>query len=434
MPFTRHAALILVPVLLLAGIAVFGLVEYRHAITAEAREVATRWTEQSEPLFAHLEAAVEALPQTILYDDLPQAAGAASPAVDRLEKATAAGDAVALRGLVDSPGRTASGLPVRVLAAWRLLDLGGGISDAERLAGLAIHEAPSAISAPVVQALLERFPDPSGRTDWAGEWQSSEARRAVLASDPGASGFVGTPDGPALLLGGKVLTAPELRSTATALVADQRTFLPEWMTLDLVARDTSLVFPIGDPFVAGGSPLRVDVGIGDPQALYARYWRLFWWAAALIACALGTAVTGIVLAARSLARERRLGELKSQFVASVSHELRTPVASIRLMADALDGGKVDGDTAMNFHRLMSQEGARLSSLIENVLDFARIEEGRKDYAFAETDLGALVRDTIGLVAPVAGEREVAIDCQIEDPDGSRAPVLDSVAIQQALVN
>jgi two-component system phosphate regulon sensor histidine kinase PhoR len=176
----------------------------------------------------------------------------------------------------------------------------------------------------------------------------------------------------------------------------------------------------------------MDIGIRDSKILYGRYWRTVWWITALISCALLTAVAGMWLIQRTLRRERRLGELKSQFVASVSHELRAPVSSMRLMADALDSDQVDEETQQQFHRLMSKEGARLSTLIENVLDFARIENGSKNYSFVETDLRGVVRDTVSLMELVATERRVLIE--IVATDELHAHSVDLPAIQQALIN
>jgi signal transduction histidine kinase len=98
----------------------------------------------------------------------------------------------------------------------------------------------------------------------------------------------------------------------------------------------------------------------------------------------------------------------------------------------LDSHQVDEETQQQFHRLMSKEGARLSALIENVLDFARIEEGRKDYSFVETDLRGVVRDTVSLMELVATERKVTIEtAATEEP---HAHSVDPPAIQQALIN
>jgi signal transduction histidine kinase len=176
----------------------------------------------------------------------------------------------------------------------------------------------------------------------------------------------------------------------------------------------------------------IETGPREKGWLLRDYYRLVWWAVALIGTALLTSIGGLWLVRHTLERERKLGEMKSQFVSSVSHELRAPVGSMRLMAEALASGKVSGPPADEFHRLMASEGARLSGLIENVLDFARIEQGRKRYAFAETDVGALVRDAVKLMTPQAEERRQKILTDLRPLPF--VPQVDAPALQQALIN
>jgi signal transduction histidine kinase len=133
---------------------------------------------------------------------------------------------------------------------------------------------------------------------------------------------------------------------------------------------------------------------------------------------------------RTLHRERQLNEMKSQFVASVSHELRAPVASIRLMADALEAEKVPPETAKEFHRLIAREGARLSTLVGNVLDHARIEQGRKVWKMEPCDLTLLVADTVRVMEPLAQEKRVTLEQELSAVEATA----DADAIQQALVN
>ena len=102
------------------------------------------------------------------------------------------------------------------------------------------------------------------------------------------------------------------------------------------------------------------------------------------------------------------------------------------MADALEGGKIEERTAGEFHRLISREGARLSTLIENVLDFARIEQGRKRWHMEEADLRTLIESTVALMEPLARERRIAL--VTGDLPETASARIDPGAIQQALVN
>jgi signal transduction histidine kinase len=106
-------------------------------------------------------------------------------------------------------------------------------------------------------------------------------------------------------------------------------------------------------------------------------------------------IGGILLTYRNISREMNLARLKSDFVANVSHELRTPLALIRLYAETLEFGRVNAkEKYQEYFRIIREESERLSALINNILDFSRIEAGRKEYEFKETDLPELVRSTL----------------------------------------
>jgi signal transduction histidine kinase len=104
---------------------------------------------------------------------------------------------------------------------------------------------------------------------------------------------------------------------------------------------------------------------------------------------------GVYMAYRNISREMNLARLKSDFVANVSHELRTPLALIRLYAETLELGRLTAqEKYQEYFRIIREESERLSALINNILDFSRIEAGRKEYDFKQTDLAELVRSTL----------------------------------------
>jgi signal transduction histidine kinase len=106
-------------------------------------------------------------------------------------------------------------------------------------------------------------------------------------------------------------------------------------------------------------------------------------------------IGGIFLTYRNISREMNLARLKSDFVANVSHELRTPLALIRLYAETLELGRINAkEKYQEYYRIIREESERLSALINNILDFSRIEAGRKEYEFKETNLPELVRSTL----------------------------------------
>lgn len=180
-------------------------------------------------------------------------------------------------------------------------------------------------------------------------------------------------------------------------------------------------------------PFEVQAWLAHPDVLYDRQRQRTMIFGSLVGVATLTVVIGWLVAWRAFARQLRLNEMKSNFVSSVSHELRAPIASVRLMAEELaDIWPPEREKSRTYHRYISQECQRLSGLIENVLDFSRIERGRKQYDFAPTDLTRLMRETVQTMTPYASEREVSIQC---DLNGAEVTIqADGSAIQQALVN
>ncbi|MFN7140739.1 MAG: sensor histidine kinase, partial [Limisphaerales bacterium] len=180
----------------------------------------------------------------------------------------------------------------------------------------------------------------------------------------------------------------------------------------------------------------MTVAVTRPDVLFAHYRKRQLWTGSLIGAAALTSVIGFGAAFRSFRRQQRLAEMKSNFVSSVSHELRAPIASVRLMAEGLERDKItEPEKQKQYFRFIGQECRRLSSLIENVLDFSRIEQGRKQYEFEPTDVFKLVEDTVKLMEPYAAERNVTLCCDLSDlSDKESQPMWDGRAIQQALIN
>jgi signal transduction histidine kinase len=143
---------------------------------------------------------------------------------------------------------------------------------------------------------------------------------------------------------------------------------------------------------------------------------------------------GIAFAFRSADRAMRLSEMKSDFVSNVSHELRTPLASIRVFAEFLRLGRVRSfEKVQEYGEYIEAESRRLSGLINNILDFARIESGRKTYDFARSDLGEVVSAVLkSFEIRLAPE---GFRIAFQGPDAPFPPVhMDPDAIGQAVHN
>jgi signal transduction histidine kinase len=183
--------------------------------------------------------------------------------------------------------------------------------------------------------------------------------------------------------------------------------------------------------------LKVQIRLAQPDELFAIQRKRVAIFGSLIAFAAVVALVGFLAAHRGFHRQLRLNEMKSNFVSSVSHELRAPIASVRLMAEGLERGKItEAQKQHEYFHFITQECRRLSSLIENVLDFSRIEQGRKQYEFEPTNISLLTRETVKLMEPYAEEKQVRLQCTIflDAVVGDVQPSVDGQALQQALIN
>jgi signal transduction histidine kinase len=144
-------------------------------------------------------------------------------------------------------------------------------------------------------------------------------------------------------------------------------------------------------------------------------------------------VGGLVLTYRSVSKELALARLKSDFVSNVSHELRTPLSLIRLYAETLELGRVKTQVKVQeYYCIIRKESERLTALINNILDFSRIEAGRKEYEFRTTDLAELVRNTLDTYRGQIDEQGFTFEQSI---DSNLPPVrVDREAIARSLVN
>jgi signal transduction histidine kinase len=165
------------------------------------------------------------------------------------------------------------------------------------------------------------------------------------------------------------------------------------------------------------------------------------WARANFALNMGLSVLiaavllgGIVMALRTASRQVRLSQMKSDFVSNVSHELRTPLASIRVFGEFLRLGRVqDPDKVREYGEYIETESRRLTGLVNNILDFAKIESGRKTYQTESADLGQVVAETLKTFE--VRLRHSGFRITLQQPDGPLPPVkLDPDAISQAVAN
>ena len=150
--------------------------------------------------------------------------------------------------------------------------------------------------------------------------------------------------------------------------------------------------------------------------------------AMIVAIGLGSALIVV-----DLKQQLALARLKTDFVSNVSHELKTPLTSIRMFSELLSEGKVADDRQrQQFLQIIGSETARLTRLINNVLDFARMERGEKEYHFAHCDLREVVRETIELYRPHLEANGFTVNVTL--PDTPLQVHADCDALAQVLVN
>lgn len=111
-------------------------------------------------------------------------------------------------------------------------------------------------------------------------------------------------------------------------------------------------------------------------------------------------VTGVTLVLVFLRREAHLNELQADFVSKVSHELRTPLTSIRLFVDTMARARGDRGTEDKCLEALGRETDRLTELIERLLDWGRMEAGRKQFELYETQVSSIVDKAIEAFAPL----------------------------------
>jgi len=122
---------------------------------------------------------------------------------------------------------------------------------------------------------------------------------------------------------------------------------------------------------------------------------------------------GAVLVVRTVAHEEEVIRAKSDFVSSVSHELKTPITSIKILMERLQQGKVKSlDKLQEYYSIISQDADKLSSLVRNVLDYSKVDAGRRQYFFQKTDLAQLVQEEIGSFKRDKIDAGIKIDTRI----------------------
>jgi signal transduction histidine kinase len=153
----------------------------------------------------------------------------------------------------------------------------------------------------------------------------------------------------------------------------------------------------------------------------------------LMAALAAAMAVAVLLVALSAAREVRLADLKSDFVSSVSHDLKTPLALIQLFAETLEVGRVrTPERAQEYYRIINSEAQKLTRLINNILEFSRIEAGLRHYRMAPVNLSELAGKVLGSLEHQFKQNRFEVTSALA---GDLPPIsVDAEAVARALEN
>jgi signal transduction histidine kinase len=341
------------------------------------------------------------------------------------------------------------GMPFALYAADRLLT-SGHATDADRKVITILVGVATQSSSPLPPAswyLLRRIEDAvDGEPDATSRQRRNQIARRIadvehalavqhdletLSSQWKTSDASWLPHGTPLWLVGVSSSTTAIGQTVIAVEAE--TFLkgrgaalgPHGGEVRLVSANAAGEW-LGDRFPG----LKVSLPLPESNEAGRTPQRAFYVAA--LAIALSMTLFGGYLLWRDVNREMRIAALRSQFVSSVSHELKTPLTAIRMFAETLQLDRVDATTRAEYLDTIVNETERLTRLLNNVLDFSKIEDGRKAYRREATPLANVVRAAGRAMAYPLAQHGFVLRVEIDD---ALPPVsIDPDALEQAILN
>jgi len=178
---------------------------------------------------------------------------------------------------------------------------------------------------------------------------------------------------------------------------------------------------------------RLNVAMASAEELAAAVARRRVWEMVLVGLSGAVVIAGLIVIMLAAARERKLSNLKSDFVANVSHELKTPLSLVRMFGELLQSGRVESDAKRKqYLQIIVSESERLGALIENVLDFAKVERGKAAYEFVDGNVGDVVARAVEACRLRADRQNVVLDLSVATALPSAK--IDERAIEIAVIN
>ena len=243
--------------------------------------------------------------------------------------------------------------------------------------------------------------------------------QAATRPAPGDLAWVGYGEEPWLL----TLVSPASFATPLVMAVSSRQIVPADVALRVAPTDGTV--PLGDGFVdlyALWPPARFDTSSAVSGVLYG----------SMIVFVLGAGLLAGYFLIRDVHREAETAAMRSHFVASVSHELKTPLTSIRAHAETLLIRAAGPEMTADYLATIVSESERLTRLVDSVLDFSRIEQGRQTYQLQNTALDEVVRS-----AAKAMEHPLSqLGFKLTMTSDGTAPIVraDREALTQAILN
>ncbi len=190
---------------------------------------------------------------------------------------------------------------------------------------------------------------------------------------------------------------------------------------------------LGRPFATTLYKWRVNVSMSAARELAEAVERRRILEMVLVALSSVVVIFGLIIIIIAAARERRLAMLKSEFVANVSHELKTPLSLVRMFSEMLLSGRAAPEKQQQYLEIIVNESERLSALIDNVLDFARMERRTEAYDFRSVDIVETVSRAVDVCRPRAERQHIPLVLSDQVPQ-DRTAKIDERAVEIAMIN
>lgn len=222
------------------------------------------------------------------------------------------------------------------------------------------------------------------------------------------------------------------RKLLEEVAASARQFMREGMDfeLDHAADEQAVAYTAVLDFGFGNLGLylrEIDPGWIPRQVGQMRNWYF-----GILSLVFVVVMLGVASLWRNVHAQLKLARQKDDFISAVSHELRTPLTSIRMYTEMLEKNWVKNDgKRQEYYSNMRQESERLSRLIENVLDFSRIQRGKKKYNFRLGDINACLGGIVDMLSPYAAQHGFTL---VKEFAARESVPFDRDAVMQIAIN